>query len=182
MRSAGSGAPEMSVDTSNATIAAGVDSLRARVTGAIKQAAADTGASFHYLLATAKMESDFNPSAGASTSSARGLYQFIEQTWLATVKQAGGQLGYAQYADAITRTTSGDYAVVDPTMRRDHEAARRSSGKLRHGGRVDPVQQFSAHRQDRPAAERCRTLYGPLPRHRRRRKADHERGGQPARL
>jgi hypothetical protein len=108
----------MSVDTSNATAAAGVDGLRARVTGAIKQAASATGASFEYLLATAKMESDFNPTAGASTSSARGLYQFIEQTWLATVKQAGGQLGYGQYADAITRTTSGDYAVVDPTMRR----------------------------------------------------------------
>ena len=108
----------MSVDTSNATIAAGVDSPRARVTGAIKQAASSTGASFEYLLATAKMESDFNPSAGASTSSARGLYQFIEQTWLATVKEAGGQLGYSQYADAITKTSSGDYAVVDPTMRR----------------------------------------------------------------
>ena len=108
----------MSVDTSNATIAAGVDSLRARVTGAIKQAASSTGASFEYLLATAKMESDFNPSAGASTSSARGLYQFIEQTWLAAVKEAGGQLGYSQYADAITKTSSGDYAVVDPTMRR----------------------------------------------------------------
>ena len=93
----------MSVDTSNATTAAGFDGLRARVTGAIKQAASATGASFQYLLATAKMESDFNPSAGAPTSSARGLYQFIEQTWLATVKQAGGQLGYAQYADATGR-------------------------------------------------------------------------------
>jgi hypothetical protein len=65
----------MSVDASNASAAAGVDSLRARVTGAIKQAANTTGASFHYLLATAKMESDFNPTAGASTSSAHGLYQ-----------------------------------------------------------------------------------------------------------
>lgn len=109
---------KMSVDTSNASAAAGVDSLRARVTGAIKQAASATGASFEYMLATAKMESDFNPTAGASTSSARGLYQFIEQTWLGTVKEAGGQLGYGQYAEAITKTASGDYAVVDPTMRR----------------------------------------------------------------
>jgi len=109
---------KMPVDTSNATAAAGVDSLRARITGAIKQAATTTGASFEYMLATAKMESDFNPTAGASTSSAHGLYQFIEQTWLATVKEAGGQLGYSQYADAITKTTSGDYVVVDPTMRR----------------------------------------------------------------
>ncbi len=109
----------MSVDTTNANATAGVDSLRARVTGAIKQAANATGASFHYLLATAKMESDFNPTAGASTSSAHGLYQFIEQTWLGTVKEAGGQVGYGQYADAITRTASGDYVVVDPTARRD---------------------------------------------------------------
>jgi hypothetical protein len=64
------------------------------------------------------MESDFNPTAGASTSSARGLYQFIDQTWLATVKEAGGQLGYSQYADAITKTSSGDYTVSDPSMQR----------------------------------------------------------------
>src|SRR5246500_1420585 len=104
----------MSVDTSNATTSTGA----ARVTGAIKQASNSTGASFEYLLATAKMESDFNPTAGASTSSARGLYQFIDQTWLATVKEAGGQFGYSQYADAITKTASGDYTVSDPSMYR----------------------------------------------------------------
>ena len=108
----------MSVDTSNATAAAGVDPARVRVAGAIKQAASATGVSFEYMLTTAKMESDFNPTAGASTSSARGLYQFIEQTWLGTVKEAGGQLGYGQYAGAITRTSSGDYAVADPGTRR----------------------------------------------------------------
>ena len=90
----------MSVDRSNATAAAGVDPARVRVAGAIKQAANSSGTSFQYLLATAKMESDFNPTAGASTSSARGLYQFIDQTWLATVKDAGGQAGCGQYADA----------------------------------------------------------------------------------
>ena len=109
----------MSVDTSNATALAGVDPTRARVTGAIKQASTTTGASFQYLLATAKMESDFNPGAGASTSSAHGLYQFIEQTWLGTVKEAGAQLGYGQYADAITKTASGDYTVSDPGMRKE---------------------------------------------------------------
>src|SRR5271154_4192363 len=117
MRPAGSGA-SMSVDTSSATATAGVDSSRVRVTGAIKQGANSTGASFQYLLATAKMESDFNPTAGASTSSAHGLYQFIEQTWLGTVKEAGGQLGYGQYADAITKNGSGDYTVGDPAMRK----------------------------------------------------------------
>jgi hypothetical protein len=107
----------MSVDVSNSTPSSPLDTVRAKVAGAIKQAADTVGASFEYLLSTAKMESDFNPSAGASTSSARGLYQFIDQTWLATVKEAGGQLGYSQYADAITKTPSGDYTVSDPSMR-----------------------------------------------------------------
>jgi hypothetical protein len=107
----------MSVDASNATTAAGIDPSRARITGAIKQAAGTSGTSFQYLLATAKMESNFDPKASASTSSARGLYQFIDQTWLGTVKEAGSQLGYGQYADAITKTPSGNYAVSDPAAR-----------------------------------------------------------------
>jgi hypothetical protein len=108
----------MSVDTQNATATAGVDTARARVAGAIKQAANSLGASFEYLLTTAKMESDFNPTAGASASSARGLYQFIDQTWLGTVKEAGAQLGYGAYADAITKSSAGTCSVSDPTTRK----------------------------------------------------------------
>jgi hypothetical protein len=107
----------MTVDTSNATATAGADPSRARIAGAIKQAAGTTGTSFQYLLTTAKMESDFNPTASASTSSASGLFQFIQQTWLGTVKEAGALLGYGKYADAITKSSSGDYSVSDPTAR-----------------------------------------------------------------
>src|SRR3954464_1692340 len=99
----------MAVDTTSATAAAGVDPARAKIAGSIKQAASTTGASFEYLLTTAKMESNFNPKASASTSSARGLFQFIDQTWLGTVKEAGAQLGYGKYADAITKNSSGSY-------------------------------------------------------------------------
>ena len=87
------------------------------VTGAIRQASAATGTSFNYLLATAQVESGLNPQAGAATSSARGLFQFIEQTWLGTIKQSGAQLGYGRYADAITKTSTGHYQVTDPEMR-----------------------------------------------------------------
>jgi hypothetical protein len=103
--------------SANARSAQVADPTRLRVTGAIKQASSSTGTSFQYLLATAKMESDFNPSAGASTSSARGLYQFIDQTWLATMKEAGSDLGYGQYANAISKTRSGNYSVDDPSAR-----------------------------------------------------------------
>jgi hypothetical protein len=100
----------MLVDTS--TSAAG-----SAVTGAIRQASAATGTSFNYLLATAQVESGLNPQAGASTSSARGLFQFVDQTWLGTIKQSGPALGYARYAAAITRSGSGHYEVKDPALR-----------------------------------------------------------------
>ena len=107
----------MAIDTISATAAAGVDPARAKIAGSIKQAASTTGASFGYLLATAKMESNFNPRAAATTSSARGLFQFIDQTWLGTVKEAGAHLGYGKYADAITKDPSGSYSVSDPDAR-----------------------------------------------------------------
>jgi Transglycosylase SLT domain len=113
----GAGLQHMSVDTANAMAAAGVDPSRVKIAGSIKQAASTTGASFEYLLTTAKMESNFNPRAAASTSSARGLFQFIDQTWLGTVKEAGSQLGYGKYADAITKGSDGSYSVGDPTAR-----------------------------------------------------------------
>jgi hypothetical protein len=86
------------------------------VTGAIRQAARMTGADFKYLLATAQVESNLNPNAQAATSSARGLFQFTEQTWLTTLKEQGGPLGYGPYANAISRQPSGDYAIADPSM------------------------------------------------------------------
>lgn len=98
--------------------------VAARVTGAIRQAAAATGAGFEYLLKTAMRESNFDPSLKASTSSATGLFQFIDQTWLATLKDSGPGLGYGRYADAITRTASGRYVVSDPAMSREIMALR----------------------------------------------------------
>ncbi len=88
----------------------------ARVAGAIRDAARSTGASFEYLLTAARMESNLNPAALATTSSARGLYQFIDQTWLATLKNAGPTHGYGQYADAITLNGDGRFEVADPNQ------------------------------------------------------------------
>ena len=99
----------MLVDSSNS--AAG-----SAVTGAIREASQATGS---YLLATAQVESGLNPQAGAPTSSARGLFQFIDTTWLATIKQYGTELGYSRYADAITSDGAGHYSVRDPAMRNE---------------------------------------------------------------
>ncbi len=105
----------MAVDST--TISAGLDSARAKIAGTIKSAASATGASFEYLISAAKIESNLNPKAQASTSSARGLYQFIEQTWLGTVKEAGAAFGFGKYADAISKSESGRYSVSDSATR-----------------------------------------------------------------
>ncbi len=61
----------------------------ASVADAIKQAALLTGVSESILLAMAQQESSFNPNAKASTSSAKGLFQFLDSTWNDMVKKYG---------------------------------------------------------------------------------------------
>ncbi|MGV9006565.1 MAG: transglycosylase SLT domain-containing protein [Brevundimonas sp.] len=81
------------------------------VEAAIRRASSATGVDFDFLMKTARRESAMNPSAQAPSSTAAGLFQFIEQTWLATVKQHGAQHGYGQYADLIHRGGDGRWRV-----------------------------------------------------------------------
>ncbi len=85
---------------------------------AIHRAAASTGVDFSYLLGQARIESGFNPNARAKTSSATGLFQFIDQTWLGTVKQHGAKHGMEWAASAIQQGANGRYHVADPATRR----------------------------------------------------------------
>lgn len=87
------------------------------VEAAIANAAQRTGVDFDYLLAQAEVESAMDPDARARTSSATGLYQFIEGTWLDTVKKHGQRFGLGVLADEIALTASGSAYVVDPARR-----------------------------------------------------------------
>ena len=98
---------------------AATGSSKAAVTGAIRTAAQATGTSFNHLLATAKVESNLNPNLTMRSSTATGLFQFLEQTWLGTLKQAGPAHGFGSYAAAITQTRSGRYEVSDPALRQE---------------------------------------------------------------
>ena len=60
---------------------------------AIRNAAKETGADFGYLLKTAQRESGMDPAAKASTSSATGLFQFTDGTWLSMVDRYGEKYG-----------------------------------------------------------------------------------------
>lgn len=83
----------------------------------LRQASEATGISFDYLIKTAKRESNLNPEAKASSSSATGLFQFIEQTWLGLVKREGPKLGLDNAANAIQRDGSGRYVVPEADAR-----------------------------------------------------------------
>jgi len=81
------------------------------VEAAIRRASNATGVDADFLVRTARRESAMNPAARARTSSAAGLFQFIEQTWLGTVKAHGAKHGYGQYADLIYRGGDGRWRV-----------------------------------------------------------------------
>ncbi len=95
-----------------------------RVVSAIQAAAQKTGAGFDYLLRTARRESSLQPTAQASTSSARGLYQFIDSTWLTMVRDEGRNLGLGRFAEQIGRDASGRPTVADPAARQQILALR----------------------------------------------------------
>lgn len=99
------------------TAAASAPGDAASLVGVVRAAAQATGTRFDYLLKTAMRESSLDPSLTSSTSSATGLYQFIEQTWLATLKAEGGKFGYGDLAAAVSRSASGRHVVGDPALR-----------------------------------------------------------------
>lgn len=91
-----------------------------QTTAAIRQASLKTGVDFAYMMEKAAAESSFDTDAKAKTSSAKGLYQFIESTWLQMVNRYGDKHGLGAYADQISNTGK----VADPAVRREILALR----------------------------------------------------------
>jgi hypothetical protein len=91
--------------------------MQQRVAAAIADASARTGVAFDYLMDQAQLESGMRPDARARTSSAAGLYQFTNQTWLATVKRHGPAHGLDWAAGEISQNRDGGFSVADPGMR-----------------------------------------------------------------
>ena len=106
--------PQSFLDNLGRTVESGAQG----VMGSLQRAAAATGVDFGYLVKTAQRESSLNPNARARTSSAAGLFQFVEQTWLGTLKASGAKHGYGAYADQIVRGRDGRFHVNDPAARK----------------------------------------------------------------
>jgi hypothetical protein len=69
-----------------------------------------------YMMALADKESSLLPNNKARTSSAEGLFQFIEGTWLEVLRRYGPKHGYAAEAEVI-QTVQGRPVVSDSNER-----------------------------------------------------------------
>ena len=87
------------------------------VISAVRQASLSTGVDFSYLMEKAAVESNFNTDAKASTSSATGLYQFTESTWLDMIAQHGAAHGLGTLASEITVGADGTPTVTNAADR-----------------------------------------------------------------
>jgi hypothetical protein len=138
------------------------NAAQGHVRQAIYNAASATGIDFSYLMNQARVESGFDPGAAAKTSSATGLYQFIEQSWLGVVAKHGEAHGLGWAASTISRGSDGRYRIADPTtrkavldLRRDPQAAASMAAEFagdnkayleaRLGREAEPVDLYLAH-------------------------------------
>ena len=85
----------------------------------LNSAGTRSGVDFDYLLQTAIRESSLDPKAKAQTSTATGLFQFLESTWLQVMKDEGARLGYQQYANAIVESADGEFTIKDKSLREE---------------------------------------------------------------
>ena len=69
------------------------------------------------LMAVADKESSFITAVQAKTSSATGLYQFIERTWLGVVRDFGEKYGLAQEAALVTGDGNGRPVIANQAER-----------------------------------------------------------------
>lgn len=83
---------------------------QAEIRQALTAASRATGVDFAYLVAEASVESSLDPKAKAKTSSAAGLFQFIESTWEGMIERHGAKVGLAKEAAALE---SGDVSAAE---------------------------------------------------------------------
>lgn len=103
---------------------------REAVHAAIRRAADATGVNFSLLVETARRESAFNATARAGTSSATGLFQFIESTWLDMVRRHGAQHGLGQQAQALQQGANAETRREILALRNDPELSARMAAEL----------------------------------------------------
>ncbi|MFP4314350.1 MAG: transglycosylase SLT domain-containing protein [Alphaproteobacteria bacterium] len=116
------------------------------VINAIQNASSNTGVDFSYLVQQAKAESSLDPAAKAKTSSASGLFQFIESTWMGMVNRHGEKYGI----DSQSMSRSDLLKLrFDPeiasNMAAELAAENKNHLERNWGGKIGPTELYFAH-------------------------------------
>lgn len=116
----------------------------------IAAASNEFGVPESYMTALAGRESSFNPNARAGTSSATGLYQFIDDTWLRTIERHGPALGLGDMSQRVKDNPAAVLAMrTDPALASRAAAllTRDNAAQLRGGLGREPTQAdlYAAH-------------------------------------
>ena len=90
--------------------------IRRSLVETILRAADVTGVDPTYMMALADKESSFLTDNKASTSSAEGLFQFVEKTWLEMIRDFGAKYGM-EFAAASVETVDGQPAVESDSIK-----------------------------------------------------------------
>ncbi len=101
---------------SNELLRFGPVKVRRQLVETIVSAARQTGVDPALLMAIADKESSFSTDVGTRTSSAIGLFQFIDTTWLRAVRKFGERHGLAREAAEIEGPAERPY-VANPVRR-----------------------------------------------------------------
>jgi hypothetical protein len=79
---------------------------------AVRHAAKVVGVDYGYMMELASAESGFAAGAQAETSSAKGMFQFTDDSWLTMMHLHGAKYGFADIAKNITVTKNRDGIVT----------------------------------------------------------------------
>ena len=116
------------------------------VVTALRQASVATGSDFDYLLSTAMRERSLEPQTKSESSSATGLFQFVDQTWLGLVKRFGEMHGLGRMAGAIEQAPSGSCTVNSAELKAEILA-------LRHDPKVSALMAGEAAKETKASLE-----------------------------
>ncbi|KQU16126.1 transglycosylase SLT domain protein [Methylobacterium sp. Leaf94] len=128
---------ESSVGDPNEVLEFGPMKIRRHLVQKIVRAAQAVETDPVLLMAVADKESSFKTEVQAQTSSATGLFQFIERTWLGVVRDFGPKYGLATDAALVVAGDNGRPTVLDPAdrtrileMRRDPYLSALMAGEM----------------------------------------------------
>lgn len=116
------------------------------VKSAIQNASHKTGVDFAYLVQQAGAESSFNPQAKAKTSSATGLFQFIESTWMQMIEKHGEKYGVSTQNKGRSELLAlRENPEMASFMAAEFASENEKFLKSHYQGKIGPTELYFAH-------------------------------------